>query len=286
MGIIPGQLIPGPEPLRRRYGLFTAASGPIDLPSPHGRGGGVRYVPVTCGEAHPYPIGCYGGEVNPPAEGKTIDAENEEVQAPPFMVVASIECGALGYTAPEFEAKVRRRLASGEQGAAELALWSGVDPNGNSLDIPYLTDSAETIPAADYDENSLASVIGVLEEYAYHDQGYGYTAFLHAPVSIASWAVGEGDLARPDGPLLRTPFGSIWVFGGGYPNDGSIYITGQVNVWRSADEHVYPTDQTMDRETNQRLLIAEREYAVGFDCFAAGVEFVPPDVSPYDGFGY
>ena len=114
MGIIPGQLIQGPEPLRRRYGLLTAASGPIDLPSPHGRGGGLRYIPVTCGVAHPYPIGCYDGLVEAPAEGKPSDPENTEVEAPPFMVVASIECGVVGYTGSEFEAKVRRRLANGE----------------------------------------------------------------------------------------------------------------------------------------------------------------------------
>ena len=275
MTIIPGQLIPGPEPLRRRYGLFTAASGPMDLPSPHGQGGGLRYVPVTCGEAHPYPINCYDGLVEVPTEGKPTDPENTEVEAPSFMVVASIECGALGYTAAEFEDKVRRRLTSGEQGAAELALWTGTDQHGNTLDIPALLTTDEAVDPASYDPDHLASVIGALEEYAYHDQGYGYTAFIHAPVSVASWATSDGDLARPDGPLLRTPYGSIWVFGGGYPNDGGIHITGQVNVWRAPTEHVYPADQTMDRTHNQRLLVAEREYAIGFDCFNARAEFTP-----------
>jgi hypothetical protein len=54
-----------------------------------------------------------------------------------------------------------------------------------------------------------------------------------------------------------------------------LHITGQVQVWRSSSEFVYPADQTMNRTTNQRLLIAEREYAIGFDCFNGRAEFDP-----------
>ena len=37
--LIPAPIVPAPQPLRRRYGLFDAASGPLDLPA-HGEGGG------------------------------------------------------------------------------------------------------------------------------------------------------------------------------------------------------------------------------------------------------
>lgn len=287
MGIIPGQLIQGPEPIRRRYGLLTAASGPLDLPSPHGQGGGVRYVPVTCGEAHPYPIGCYDGLVEVPAQGKPTDPENVQVEAPPFMVVASIECGAVGYTGAEFEEKVRRRLTNGEQGAAELALWTGLDPNGNGLDIPNLANTAEDVTVLDGGATSeiISEVVSALEDYAYNEQGYGNVAYIHAPVSVAAYA-GEAGLIERDGNLKVTPYGSIWIFGGGYPGTGVagappavggafLHITGQVQVWRSPSEFVYPADQTMNRTTNQRLLIAEREYAIGFDCFNGRAEFDP-----------
>lgn len=279
MGIIPGILVPPPEPLRRRYGLLTAASGPLDLPSPHGRGGGVRYAPVTCGSASPYPIGCYGGLVDQPAEDKAGTPGDVEVDARPFMVVAAMECGAVGYTGPEFEERVQRRLLAGEQGAAELALWTGTDPGGNALNIQSLTSTEENLAAASYDSASLPSVVAALEEYAYNTQGYGYVAFIHAPVSVASWAASHGDLAVRDGPLLRTPFGSIWVFGGGYPSDGGIHITGQVTVWRSPDVFVFPADQTMNRVTNQRLLVAEREYAIAYDCLNGRAEFNPLEAS-------
>jgi len=282
MGIVPGPLVAAPEPLRRRYGLLTAASGPLDLP-PHGQGGGVRYVPVSCGEAHPYPIGCYGGQVEVPEGGKPVDSENVEVEAGPFMVVASIECGAVGYTGTEFEAKVRRRLANGEQGAVELALWTGEDPDGNTLDIASLSDTAETVTPDD--DATLEGIVSALEAYAYQEQGYGSVAYIHAPVSVAAYAAEAMQIVQ-DGPLMRTPYGSIWVFGGGYPGTGAagappspggayLHVTGQVTVWRAPSEHVYPADQTMDRAHNQRLLVAEREFAVGFDCLNGRALFNP-----------
>lgn len=283
MALIPGRLVTAPEPLRRRYGLFTAASGPVDLPSPHGQGGGVRYVPVTCGQAHPYPINCYDGLVEVPEEGKPRDPDNTLVEARPFMVVASIECGSVGYTSAEDEARVRRRLEAGEQGGAEFAFWTGLDRNGNDLDIVSLAGSAEDITVAD--ELDIIEVVAALEDYAYRAQDYGYAAFLHAPVSVTAHAA-ESNLIVQDGPLMRTPYGSVWVFGGGYPGSGQgateppdggtfIHVTGQVTVWRAESEHVFPVDQTMDRSTNQRLLVAEREYAIGYDCLNGRAAYDP-----------
>lgn len=282
MGLHPGELIAGPEPIRRRYGLFTAASGPIDLPLPHGRGGGVRFIPVTCGEAHPYPIGCYGGLVEVPEDGKPVDPSDMEFQTGVFSVVASEECGSLGYTAQEFEAKVRRRLDNGEQGAAELALWTGLDPEGNTLDIPHLDETTDTISV---DSLDIRSVVAGLEDWAYRAQGYGHVAYIHAPVAVAAWAADAG-LVIQDGPLKITPYGSVWIFGGGYPGTGldgaappegglNLHVTGQVQVWRSPEPFVYPVNQTMNRTTNQRLLLAEREYSISFDCMNGRALFEP-----------
>jgi hypothetical protein len=286
-------LIPGPEPIQRRYGLFTAASGPVHFSTPHGRGGGVRYAPVSCGEAHPYPIGCYEGDVQREsgliqwrtgdAPTKPRDPDNGEVDTGVFAVVASIECGTVGYTAAEDAERVRRRLRNGEQGAVEYALWTGIDQSGNDLDILNLSETAEDIFITDPD--TLVELVSALEDYAYRDQNYGHTAFIHAPVSVSAWAA-EANLVLHDGKLQRTPYGSIWVFGGGYPGTGEsasnapvggayVHITGQVQVWASPDEFIYPVDQTMDKAHNQRLLIAEREYSVGFECFNGRAEFDP-----------
>ena len=286
MAIIPGLVVPAPEPLEERYGLFTAALGPVELPT-HGRAGGVSYESVACGTARAYPIGCYDGQVEVPEGGKTGEPNNATVEASPFIAIATLECGALGFTGTEFEAKVRRRLENGEQGAVEAALWTGLGLDGDGLEISSLSDTAEDVSAAD--EVSITGVVAALEDYAYRDQGYGSVAYIHAPVSVAAWAA-EAGLIVPDGTgrgaRKRTPYGSVWVFGGGYPGTGEdgaaapaggafIHITGQTTVWRSNDMHVFPADQTMNRTTNQRLLVAEREYAVSFDCFNGRAEFDP-----------
>lgn len=270
MGIIPGPLITGPQPLRTRYGLLTAATGPMDLPTPHGRGGGVRFVPESCGSATPFAITCTAGSINDPT--KFADAETPEFDALPFGVYASIECGALGYTGAEFENKVRQRLFNGEQHAVEQALWTGNDAGfGITRYLAATTDNV-TVP----DETSIISVVSAMEDWLYNDNEYGYEGYIHAPVSVAAHAA-AWNLVVKDGPLLRTPYGTVWVFGGGYPGTGALgaapplggaymHITGQTTVWRSRDVWVYPADQTMNRTTNQRLLIAEREYAVAFEC--------------------
>lgn len=281
VGMIPGPLIQGPEPVGRRYGLLSAAAGPIDLP-PHGAGGGVRYVPTTCGDAHTWPIACAGGL--PDNEAKQSDPNNTPVEAGAFTVYASLECGSVGYKPEELRAKVERRLANGEQGAVEYALWTGKsDVSGTPLDIPNFVDNASAVAVAD--DTDIAAVVSALEDWAYRDQGYGNVAYIHAPVSVASWAASLY-LVVKDGTLLKTPYGSIWVFGGGYPGTGAgdaappagganLVITGQTTVWRAGEVFVNPVPQTLDRATNTYAMLAEREYAVGFDCMAGRAPFNP-----------
>ena len=284
-GIIPGPLIQGPEPIGRRYGLFTAASGPIDLPE-HGRGGGVRYVEQTCAEAHPYPIDCSAGEVEDPT--KVGDPDNPTFEADPFVVYASIECGSVGYTPTEFMDKVSRRLAMGAQEAVERALWDGMGDTGSglvSLDITNLVDSATLItPAID---STLPEVLSALEDWIYRVQKYPNVAFIHAPWSMAAIAARDYLIVERSGSSLKyTPGGSIWVFGGGYTGTGPgdvappaggayLYVTGQTTVWAAAEPFVWPAPQILNRETNQYFLLAEQEYAVGFDCAAGAALYNP-----------
>lgn len=280
MGIFPGPLIAGPEPLSRRYGLLSAAAGPLDLET-HGKGGGYRYVPVTCGEAHTYAIDCSGGLVT--HHSKSGDGENAEVETGAFVVYASLLCGSVGYTAAEFKTKVERRLLNGEQGAAEYALWTGLAADATPLGIENFDDEGVAVSVPE--DDNFPSVVSALENYAYHTRGYGNVAYIHAPVSVAAYAARNLQIVK-DGNLLRTPYGSVWVFGGGYPGTGAngaapptggayLYITGQTTVWRSADIFTFPVDQTLDRETNQHFLLSEREYAIGFDCLAGRALFNP-----------
>lgn len=269
MALIPGYAVTAPEPGRRRYGLFDAAAGPLDLPA-HGQGGGIRYVPNTCGEAYTYGVNCYAG--GDPAPEKPIDPDAEQIETGVFAVLATLACNAVGNTLDEYRTKVRRRLEGAEQAAVERSLWSGLDFEGNALDIRNLSSEAADIDPG-YDPGLITDVVGALERHAYTEQQYGYAAYIHAPIEVAAFAA-EAGLVLADGPRKVTPLGSIWSFGA-YPA-GQVIVTGQTTVWRDPETSVY---DAFDQATNQRLLVAERTYAVSFDCFAGSAEFNPLEIS-------
>ena len=264
MALIPAPIVTAPEPLRRRYGLIDAAAGPLDLPR-HGEGGGVRYVPVTCGTAYAYGVNCYTGEVVAPT--KPLDVDNEEVSSGVFAVLATLLCSAPGYTQEEFRTKVLRRLEGTEQPAVERAFWSGLDFQDNSLETLSLDEEAVAVSSG-YDSTLITDVVGALERYAYTDSGYGGAAYIHAPVEVAAFAA-EAGLIVQDGPRKITPLGSVWSFGA-YPA-GEVIVTGQTTLWRGAAQVYNAFDQT----TNEVVLVAERAYAVAFECFAGRAEFDP-----------
>lgn len=272
MAMIPGMTVPAPEQLRRRYGLFDAASGPLDLPR-HGEAGGVRFVPVSCGGAIAYGVACYDpGE----APDKPLNGDAAEVDTGVFVALATLNCGAVGYTTAEYEAKVRRTLEGSEQAAVELALWGGEDADGNPLATLSLDGEASSIPAG-YDPGLITDVVGALERYAYAENQYGGVAYIHAPIEVAAFAA-EAGLIVPESPgpngRKLTPMGSVWVFGA-YP-PGEVIVTGQTTVWRSPEIQVY---SSFENASNEMLLIAERAYSVAFECFAGRAEFNPLEVS-------
>lgn len=252
MALIPRQVVPAPEPRGLRYGLLTAATGPLDLPSPHGRGGGVTYDPVSCGFARLYPVECDG---TPPE--KEFDPADGYVNADPFVAYATYICGSVGSTQAELETKVQRRLANGEQSVAEQALWTLMEAD---------TDAVDATPT---DTGSLVDVVSALEDWLYGDGGaaYGNIGFLHASPGAAAHAMADQLLVR-DGAIWRTAMGTIWVFGGGY-GAGTVRISGNVTVWRSPDVLTPPAAQVFDRSNNEYRLLAEREYAVAYDCVTA-----------------
>lgn len=288
MALIPGLAVPAPEPLARRYGLFDAASGPLDLAT-HGQGGGVRYTPETCGTGYAYGVNCYGGEVLAP--DKTIDAPADEVNTGVFVALATVGCNAVGYTDADLRRMARRRLEATEQGTVEAVFWTGEDGAGNDIGVLDLEHTAEAIFPPTGGTEFITTVVATLEDYAYRDQAYGYRAYIHAPSRFAPYAA-ESGLVLPESPSNPngrriTPNGSIWVFGGGYPGTGAsggsgwpgggfLHITGQTTVWRASEIEVA---EAFEPATNQRLMVAERAYAVGYDCFNARIEFNPLGLS-------
>jgi hypothetical protein len=264
MALIPGMIVPAPEQLRRRYGLFDAATGPLDLPA-HGEGGGVRFVPFGCGGSIAYGVACYEpGE----APVKPLTGDADEVATGVFVALATLNCGAVGYTTSEYETKVRRRLEGAEQAAVEAALWTGLDYEDTGMNTLSLDGEASSIPAG-YDPGLITDVVGALERYAYTDEQYGGVAYIHAPVEVAAFAA-EAGLIVQDGQRKVTPLGSVWAFGA-YPS-GEVIVTGQTTVWRAPEIQVY---SSFENATNEVVLVAERAYSVAFECFAGRAEFNP-----------
>lgn len=256
MAFVPMTVVPAPEPRGARYGLFTAAAGPLDLP-PRGRAGGVQYEPVSCGRARLYEVACDDSPAS-----KTFDSADAVVEAEPFAVYATYVCGAAGHTGAALEDKVLRRLANGEQAAAEQALATGLATAATPVTAP--------------DPSHLPSVVGELQAWLYGvgagQAAYGNVGYLHAPARLESYASDHGLIVR-DGQVLRTQLGTVWIFGGGYPDDGTVYISGHVTVWRDPQVLVSPAAQVLDRTTNEYRLLAEREYAVAWDCHVASTVF-------------
>jgi hypothetical protein len=264
MAITPGLAIQAPERLRRRYGLFDAASGPLDLPT-HGEGGGVRFVPVSCGRSLAYGVACYEPGTAPV---KPLDGDAAEVDTGVFVALATLNCGAVGYTMAEYEAKVRRRLEGTEQASVEMALWTGEDFQGNDLGILNLDTEASSI-GSDYDPGLITDVVGALERFAYIANQYDGAAYIHAPVEVAAFAA-EAGLIIVDGQRKVTPLGSVWAFGA-YPS-GEVIVTGQTTVWRSPEIQIHTS---FENATNEVVTVAERAYSVAFECFAGRAEFNP-----------
>jgi len=258
--IVPPQVVPAPEPRGLRYGLLAAANGPLPLPT-HGLAGGIVYEPVSCGFSRLYPTLCHTDIRH---GDKEFDPGESPITRESFVVYSSLACGSAGNTPAELEGKVRRRLANGEQTVAEQGMAVILAAGATPLVAPGIT---------------LVDVIGELEQWLYGidttapaDAQYGNVGYLHASSRIAAHAMAS-DLIVPDGPILRTRMGTVWVFGGGYPDDGTIYVSGNVTVWRSPDVFVSPPQQVLNLETNQYHLIAEREYAVSYDCVAASAVY-------------
>lgn len=307
---LPVALQPLPGPLR--YGLFRVAPPQVlaESASPdlgvldsdfrdHAFGSGFFYDPIGCGRSRLYEINC-----DPPAT-KVFDPNSAEVEVSPFAVYATLVCGTPGSQFRYYSDKTASRLFSTEQEAVEAALWAGTAGNGPWIADPAGPYGAPVDAGAGGSFASIVDAVAALEQYAYGTAFYGYHATLHAQSAVHAyaasqhlvvtaregfsdaWGVSASDTA------LRTPLGTKWVFGGGYPGTGPngiapgagqtyIWVTGFVAVWR--DEIWQPPDplrSQFDRTNNQLQLIAERRYLATFDCLHAyALVDIPVEATP------
>lgn len=278
-----------PEPGNLRYGLFNVAP-PQTLVSTddgqnladHAYGAGMYYDPKGCGEAHTYEIDC-----DPPV-AKDFDDNSAEVLVLPFVVYSTLKCGPRGMTPAYMIDKTSERLYSSEQHAVEAAFWAGGAGN-----LPIIATVGAVDVGAGGSFATITDAVAALEDHAYGTVPYGYNAVLHAKSAVHAYAAAEHIVvtaAQGYAPvwgtdnnerMLRTPLGTKWVFGGGYPGTGPvgapapaagetyIFITGNVTSWRQPEWAPPDPLRTMDRSINEFRLLAERGWLVTRDCFTA-----------------
>jgi hypothetical protein len=251
-----------------RYGIFAAANGPFDLPV-HGRNGGLRYVTSICADGFGYDVACIGATAS---KAPNFVTGSTTVTGTPFIIYATQTCGTVGFTFEEQRAMVVERLKSVEQGVLEDIFSQSTFGQAPGL---ITGDGITTLAGAG---DTIQDVVGELERAMYCGAtSYGPPAILHMAIPAFEWMKRE-HLIEFDGTRWRTAVGTVVSTGcyanntpgGVAPADGVfwLYITGQTTIWRTPDSQlqVAPVEGSLNRTTNQMLMLAEREYVVTYEC--------------------
>lgn len=270
--------VPAPNPVVPRYGLFTVATGPLDLPIP-ARRGGIQYETSVCDLPNAYEVNCYED-----LSEKTLTNSVEVVTGAPFIVYSAIRCSPVGLANWGTE-RVQRflfdQLVAGEQATVEATFSSSA-----AGQFPGLSGNPNVVNLGTAD--GVDGGVSKLEGWLY--ARYGLPGVIHAPAVVGAYF--DNPLMGKDSRgVWRTPLTTAISFGnyagtgptGQASADGEVwlYITGQVAIWRTPDSELFspPMGQVLNRGTNVITTVMEREYVVTYDCYAAAVLVAldPPD---------
>ena len=266
--------VPAPNPVVPRYGLFSAATGPLDLPA-HARQGGLQYELSTCALPLGYTVACIESHA-----AKAVSGSVGTVTATPFVVYSSINCSPVGlanWGQERVQQLLYQQLVAGEQSTVERLFSESTF--GLSPGLGGATPAAVNLGNV----GGIVRAFGTLESWLY--ARYGIPGVIHVPMLAASYVKGA-HLVEQDSPVSpwRTAPKSVVSFGnyagtgptGQVPAAGDtwIYITGQVAVWRTPDSELFVPSmgQIINRSTNVLNIVMEREYVVSYDCYIAAVQ--------------
>lgn len=190
----------------------------------------------------------------------------------PFTLYHGLLCTILDLA--EARNAVASRFSYAEPRALELAFWGGEPGQYPAL----ATDPGLVIlPAAANIEDAVAALEFEL------GQRYGGVGIIHAPRQAMPYAA-SFNLIVQDGPVLTTPLGTLWAFGGGYDpaivptgqdaildNQSWLYATGAMTS-RKTEVLVLPQDgNAINRQTNETTVLAERTWVLTRDCVTLAV---------------
>lgn len=273
-GIGAGVQVDQPQVGAQRYGLFSAADGPFDMPD-HGEIAGISYESLHLGNGFLWP----GASCNAPGAAKTFGACNGWVYGAPFTVAASYQVGAFGRTEEEMRRNAAIRMRDNAQSLVEQMFWGGTTAAPVLSDVLTQADAAAAPTMVDLTPVPGTAVpieqgVSLAEDYVAQ---LPYRGVLHARPTVSPYAT-ERLLSVPDGKpgaagtRYVSPMGNVWSYGRGYsgknpktgaaPAAGNAYIvvTGAVGLWRDPQVYVNPPFRSMDRSGNQVLVLAEQAW--------------------------
>lgn len=269
--------ISAPRAPAQRYGLFTVATRAGDADT-RMIASGLQFVAEDCGiSVVPYDATCSG-----PGPAKVFAPGTPIVDAKPYWLISTYQCGSVGTTAADVRRRVLARYNAGAQHAVENVVWTG---GGLAGQEPALTTAGATIvtPSAP----GAGAAISALEE-AFYD-AHGYVGTIHINQRATGALAYAEILDRMDVGVWRTPLGSAVSLGAGYgitgpdavaPAAGFVwaFMTPQVYLWSSLVNQPDPR-QTFDQTLNQWMAVAETVYAHAWLCdtvFAVQVPIAAP----------
>jgi hypothetical protein len=253
------QLVEAPPVVPLPYGIFSVAEPRLSTDE-HWKLG-VQWQSQACSDTKITTGVC----IDPEVDALTPDEYCSVSQYEPFTVYSYNDDAVIGHTVDEHLANTIQRLVSTEQRSVEEYLWASLTANALS------TTTLSGAPAG--------VVLGYLEQVL--AQNYGGVGVIHMSRLTATFL---WEYLSVSGGKLVTKMGTPVVAGAGYDNivapatDFTMFASGPVVLYRG---DVDTRENALDRAINKASIIAQRDYVVGWDCVAYGVEgnFIPTPAS-------
>lgn len=281
------------------YGLLSTLRDSIRRPANSHWQFGVNYEPI-CAEGNTTFGDCFtvsgtglGSVGEPPSKAATASIERRGATA--FTVFSEVDCSAVGFW-DRAEEIIGTTFTQSEQWQVEYALWTGL-AGGQSVVFPHLAANAMivdefgiTLQTAATPASGVSTPLDIVEALAQLEAAladcYDGVGVIHAPRVLLP-AMAEATLIVETPTGYRTVGGNIIVFGAGYRGTSPagvltsgqawMYATGSMFIYQSPVQvlPVHPTpgrgENSYDRANNTVKAIAERTYAIGWDCCHIGV---------------
>jgi hypothetical protein len=240
--------VEAPAVVPHPYGLFSVAS-PI-TPADTFWQMGVEWNSWACSQAKVTVGQCINAGHVDGAETKTfLDDCGALSKYKPFTPYFGVNRSGQSYDVGE--AVVRKTLQDAEEYVVERHLWHEI-----STAVTPVAASA-----------AIVALGKVEDELGIHYQGTGVIHMSRSTATLLS------EILVRVGDHLETMIGTPVAVGAGYTDPApAIYGTGALSIRRSAIDVL----AAWDTSVNDELVLAERTYVAGWDCFATGALVSPP----------